>query len=477
MPILSSPFYLGGEWRHASDHQRTLEILNPYDGALVGTVGLAAEADLQLAVERAASGFERVRSLQSFERYEILSSVSSQLRDRKEEIAALITAEVGKPMSAARVEVERSITTFQYAAEEARRFGGEVVPLDLTRAGQDKFGLVRRFPLGIILAISPFNFPLNLVAHKVAPAIASGNAVILKPSPQGTLTSLKLAEIIESSGLPKEAFSVIPCENKLAETLVTDPRIAMLSFTGSPAVGWTLKSKAGRKKVLLELGGNAGVIVDQSADLAQAVAKNLAGSFVYSGQVCIKVQRIYVHRSIFDEYCREFVKGAKALVQGDPRREDVFVGPVINSEARQRILEWIDEAKSLGATILCGGGCTGNIVEPTVLTDVPRQARVFCSEVFGPVVTLHEFDSIDEAVAGVNDSEFGLQAGIFSNNYSNILFAYQHLDVGAVIVNDNPTFRVDNMPYGGIKRSGFGREGIRYAMEEMTEPKMLALGT
>lgn len=476
MPTLSSPFYLGGEWRHASDHQHTLEIQNPYDGSMVGTVALATPAELQMAVERATFGFERLRSLQSFDRYEILTEVASRLREQKEEFAALITEEVGKPRTAARTEVDRSIMTFQYAAEEARRFGGEVVPLDLTRAGENKFGVVRRFPLGVVVAISPFNFPLNLVAHKVAPAIATGNAVIVKPAPQGALTSLKLAGIIEKTGLPKEAFSVTPCRNEDAETLVTNSGAAMLSFTGSPAVGWALKSKAGRKKVVLELGGNAGVIVDKTANLVHAVTKNLAGSFLYAGQVCIKVQRVYLHKDIYDDYTREFVKGAKAIVQGDPQREDVFVGPVINSEARERILSWIDEAKQLGATVLCGGGCNGNIVEPTVLTDVPHRAKVFCSEVFGPVVTLHTFDSIDDAVAGINDSEFGLQAGIFSNDYSNILFAYKHLDVGAVIVNDNPTFRVDNMPYGGIKSSGFGREGIRYAMEEMTEPKMLALG-
>lgn len=476
MPKPSSPFYVGGEWRHASDDQHIEEIINPYDGSTVGTIALAGAADLQLTVERAAIGFKRSRSLQSFERYEILSSVASQLQEHKEELAGLITAEVGKPIAAARVEVDRSITTFRYAAEEARRFGGEVVPLDLSLSGQEKFGVVRRFPRGIVLAISPFNFPLNLVAHKVAPAIASGNAVIVKPATQGTLTSLKLAEIIASSGLPEEAFSVIPCRNEFAERLVTDPLIAMLSFTGSPAVGWSLKSKAGRKRVVLELGGNAGVIVDRSASLKEAVARNIAGAFVYSGQVCIKVQRIYVHSEHFEEYCGEFVKGTKALVQGDPRREDVFVGPVINTDAKRRILSWIDEAKNQGATVLCGGGNAGNLIEPTVLRDVPREASVFCSEVFGPVVTLHKFDSIEEAVAGINDSEFGLQAGIFSNDYSNILFAYKHLDVGAVIVNDNPTFRVDNMPYGGIKSSGFGREGIRYAMEEMTEQKMLALG-
>jgi glyceraldehyde-3-phosphate dehydrogenase (NADP+) len=476
MSIPPSPFYIGGEWRKASDSQHSAEILNPYDGSLVGTVALANAEDIQSAVERAAVGFERTKALQSFQRHEILACISARLKELKEEFAALITAEVGKPIAAARGEVDRSITTFQYAAEEARRWGGEVVPLDLNRAGQDRFGVVRRFPRGIILAITPFNFPLNLAAHKVAPALATGNSVILKPAPQGALTGLKLSELLESSGLPKEAFSILPCRNELAEGLVLDERIAMLSFTGSAAVGWSLKSKAGRKKVLLELGGNAGVIVDQTADVRNAVAKNLTGSFAYSGQVCIKVQRIYVHRDVYDEYCREFVRGAAGLVRGDPARDDVVVGPVINAEARARILAWIDEARSLGAKILCGGENDGNVIAPTVLTDVPRQAKVSCAEVFGPVVTLHRFDTIEEAVSGVNDSEFGLQAGIFSNDYSNIMYAYNHLDVGAVIVNDNPTFRVDNMPYGGIKSSGFGREGIRYAMEEMTEPKMLALG-
>jgi glyceraldehyde-3-phosphate dehydrogenase (NADP+) len=250
----------------------------------------------------------------------------------------------------------------------------------------------------------------------------------------------------------------------------------MMSFTGSPAVGWALKAKAGRKKVVLELGGNAGVIVDRSANVEQAVAKNLAGSFAYAGQVCIKVQRIYVQKDFFEDYCRQFVMGAAALVQGDPQREDVFLGPVISSGARERILSWIDEARAQGATVLCGGGARGNIVEPTVLANVPPNTKIFCSEVFGPVVTIHPFGSIEEAVSGVNNSEFGLQAGIFSNDYSNILYAYRNLEVGAVVVNDNPTFRVDNMPYGGIKSSGFGREGVRYAMEEMTEPKMLALG-
>lgn len=476
MSTPASPYYLGGEWKGASTGGSSVDVLNPFDNSLVGKVALANQGDLDRAIERAQEGFQKTRALQSYERYEVLSSIASRIREQKEEFALGLVAEVGKPISAARVEIERSITTFQYAAEEARRLGGDVIPLDIAAAGQNRYGIVRRFPIGVVLGISPFNFPLNLVAHKVAPAIASGNAFILKPATQASLTSLRLARVIESSGYPTAAFSVLPCTNALAERLVQDDRIKLFSFTGSPVVGWSLKSKAGKKKVVLELGGNAGVIVDRSANLEIAVQKNLLGSFVYSGQVCIKVQRIYVHAEIFEEYKSRFLEGARTLASGDPQRPDTVVGPVINSEAVDRILSWIEEAKDLGAKVLFGGGHIGRVIEPTVLMDVPAEAKVYCTEVFGPVVTLHKFDSIEEAVAGVNDSRYGLQAGLFSNDYHNIQYAYEHLEVGAVIINENPTFRVDNMPYGGIKDSGFGREGVRYAIEEMTEPKMLALG-
>jgi acyl-CoA reductase-like NAD-dependent aldehyde dehydrogenase len=472
-----SPFYVGGEWRESSAAGSRADILNPYDNSPVGTIALAGQTDVQDAIERAQQGFQQTKSLQSYERYEILSFIAAKIREQKEDFADGLMREVGKPIAAARVEIDRSITTFQYAAEEARRLGGDIVPLDITPAGQNRFGVVRRFPLGVILGISPFNFPLNLVAHKVAPAIASGNAFILKPATQASITSLRLARIIEASGYPAKAFSVLPCVNALAGELVKDPRINLLSFTGSPAVGWSLKSAAGKKKVLLELGGNAGVIVDSSADIDIAVRKNVLGAFVYAGQVCIKVQRIYVHETIFEKYRQKFVDAAKSLKIGDPANRETVVGPVINEESLNRILSWIEEAKAMGASVLCGGGHDGRVLEPTVMTDVSRDAKVFCTEVFGPVVTLHKFASIEEAVAGVNDSPFGLQAGLFSNDYQNIMYAYHHLDVGAVIINENPTFRVDNMPYGGVKDSGFGREGVRYAMEEMTEQKMLALNT
>lgn len=470
------PFFLGGEWRSSSSPSAIIEVRNPFDNALVGTVSQATEHDGTIAVERARAGFEKTRRLHSHERHEILTFIAAKINERKDEFAELLTMEVGKPISTARTEVSRSVLTYQLAAEEARRIGGEVVPLDLNIPGQNRYGIVRRFPIGIVLAIAPFNFPLNLVAHKVAPAIASGNAFILKPTSSAPIISLRLAEIIEASGYPIEAFSVLPCSSRVAETLVQDHRIKMLSFTGSPAVGWPLKGISGKKKVLLELGGNAGVIVDRSANLKEAVRKNLLGSFVYSGQVCIKVQRIYVHADVFDEYTARFVDGAKQMKTGDPHDPATIVGPVISAEAATRILDCIDEARAQGAKVLVGGGHLGRVIEPTVLANVSRTSKAFCTEIFGPVVTLHKFSSIQEAVSGVNDSSFGLQAGIFSNEYRNILYAYHNLEVGAVIVNENPTFRVDNMPYGGVKDSGFGREGIRYAIEEMTEPKMLAMG-
>lgn len=468
-----SSFFLGGEWVTS---RSSMQVTNPYDDAIVGTVSLASDKDIEKAIERALVGFQKTRALQSYQRFEILSFIANGLKEQKEEFAQLITAEVGKPIQFSRAEVERAVVTFQLAAEESKRIGGDVVPLDLTSAAQNRFGLVRRFPLGIVLGIAPFNFPLNLVAHKLAPAIASGNAFILKPPPQAPLTSLKLASIIEASSFPVEALSVLPCTNEVAEKLVKDDRIKMLSFTGSPSVGWQLKPKAGKKKVLLELGGNAGVIVDQTANVDEAVRKNVVGSFVYSGQVCIKVQRIYVHEAVYDNYKGKVVDATKALKVGDPKNSETVVGPVINDAASDRITSWISEARDEGAKVLIGGGNNGRCIAPTVFENVPRTTKVFCTEIFGPVVTLHKFKTIEEAVAGVNDSPFGLQAGIFSNDFRNILFAYNNLEVGAVIVNDNPTFRVDNMPYGGVKDSGFGREGVKYAIEAMTEPKLLSVG-
>ncbi len=468
-------FLIGGEWRDPRSDQPTLDVLNPFDGSIVGRVFLATSADLQDAVSVVRRGSAAASGLASFERAEILRRTSDRLRSRREEIAALITAEAGKPVTFARQEVDRGALTFQIAAEEAQRIGGEILPLDLNSASRNRWAVVRRFPVGVILCISPFNFPLNLVAHKVAPAIASGNAFILKPPSQAPLTSLVLAEILLEAGVPPEAFAVVPCGGTTAESLVTDERVNMLTFTGSPAVGWRLKALAGKKRVVLELGGNAGIIIDRSADLSSIVHRNVMGAFGYAGQVCIKVQRIFVHESLFHEYQERFVDAAARIGVGDPRKEDTVVGPVIDDQAADRIESWIREAVQEGASLLTGGGRDGRVIAPTVLTDVADSLRVVSQEVFGPVVTLHRFSTIEEAVEGVNRSSYGLQAGIFSNDFRNILYAYEHLQVGGVIVNDNSTYRIDHMPYGGVKDSGFGREGLRYAIEEMTEPRLLAI--
>ncbi len=450
-------------------------IRNPWDHSLTGTVAMISKENLNQAVESACRGFSKTRALQSYERAHILSFISKKIKDHKEEFANLITSEIGKPIQFSRLEVDRAVFNFQYAADETMRMGGEVLPLDLSVSSRDRFGIVSRFPLGVILCIAPFNFPLNLVAHKIAPAIASGNAFILKPSPQAPLTSLKLGEIIRESGYPLEAFSVVVCSNENAQTLVTDDRIQMLSFTGSASVGWKLKALAGKKKVLLELGGNAGVIIDESAVIDAAVQKNVMGSFASSGQVCIKVQRIFVHEKLFDEYLGKFIEAARGLQCGDPRDPETVIGPLIDDAAVARISQWIEDAASEGASKMYGGNYAGRVFEPTVIVNVPATCAVATEEIFGPVVTINPFRTFDDALAGVNDSRFGLQAGVFTNDFQNIRRAYNELEVGAVIINDNPTYRMDHMPYGGVKDSGFGREGVKYAMEAMSEPKLLAL--
>lgn len=468
----TQPFFLGGEWKSTN---ATAEKTNPFDGSVIGSFCLASQKDADRAVDLACEGFEETRRLPGYKRSQILRAVSEKINSQKEQLAECITREVGKSIRFSRGEVDRAVVTFGLAAEEAKRIGGETLPLDLNAGSEGRFGIVRRFPIGVVLAICPFNYPLNLAAHKIGPAMAVGNAVIFKPAPQAPLTGLELARIIESAGYPVKAMSTIPCDNTVAEQLVRDERIAMLSFTGSAAVGWKLKQIAGKKKILLELGGNAGAIIDESADLEDAVRKNVLGSFVYSGQVCIKVQRIFVHERIFENYVQQFVQATKSLKTGDPMNEETVVGPLIDDGAAVRVEEWIHEAVESGAKVLTGGSRKDRTIQPTVLVDAGRDVKVNCQEVFGPVVTLQPFTKFDEAVDSINDSRFGLQAGVFSNDYRNILRAYEKIDTGAVIVNDNPTYRIDHMPYGGIKDSGFGREGVKYTIDAMTEPKLLVM--
>lgn len=469
------PYYISGERAKLRPKGTVLEVRSPWDARLIGEAALADAHAADDAVSRCVLGRPKARALAAYERAGVLEAIAAGIREEREGFAQLITAETGKPIRFSRIETDRAVFTFETAAEEAKRIGGEVLPLDLAEASVGRMGIIRRFPIGIVLCIAPFNYPLNLVAHKVAPAIAAGNAFILKPAPQAPLTALKLAELIAATPYPREAWSVIPCENDVAEGLVSDDRIAMLSFTGSSKVGWHLKYIAGRKKVLLELGGNAGVIVDETADLDQAVQKNVLGSFGSSGQVCIKVQRIFVHRRRFEEYVGKFVSAARSLKCGDPSDPDTVVGPLIDDAAAARIEGWIAAAVASGGRALLSGSREGRVLTPTILTNVPRTCDIVAEEAFGPVATVHPFGTIDEAIAGINDSRYGLQAGIFTNDLQRALTAFSAIDTGAVVVNDNPTYRIDHMPYGGIKHSGFGREGVKYAIEAMTEPKLLVM--
>ncbi len=465
---------LGGK-RNDAPVGMSAELRDPWDLRPVGRMEIASRDHAETAVRRAAEGFTATRALPSYRRAEILQFIAGAIRTRKEIFAGLITEEVGKPIQYSRVEVDRAVLTFETAAAEAVRIGGETIPLDVAASSAGRYGITRRFPVGIVLCVAPFNYPLNLVAHKVAPAIAAGNAFILKPAPQAPRTSLLLGDIIAESGFPRDAFSVLLTDNETAELLVRDARIGMLSFTGSAKVGWHLKSVAGKKKVLLELGGNAGAIVDETADIDDAVRRTVIGSFGSAGQVCIKVQRIYVHERVFPQFLKRFVDAAKSLATGDPRKEETVVGPLIDDSAAERVERWIRDAVAAGAQLQCGGRRAGRVVEPTVLTDVALACDVYTEEVFGPVTTIHPFRSFDDAIAGINDTRYGLQAGVFTNDYRHVMDAFDRLDVGAVVMNDTPTYRVDPMPYGGIKDSGFGREGLRFAIEAMTEPKLLVM--
>lgn len=452
-------------------------IRNPYDNKPLAKVTLAGQDHAEEAVRQALLGFKRTSVLSAYERAGVLERLVSILGEASNSLTELIVHEAGKPLQFAKMEVERAIFTCKTAAEEAKRIEGELIPLDLNAQSAGKFGIMRRFPIGVVLAITPFNYPLNLVLHKIAPAMAAGNSFIIKPAPQTPLTALHLGELITQAGYPGEAVNVLPCSNEVAETLVRDARIAMLTFTGSAAVGWKLKSLAGKKKVTLELGGNAACIVDKDADLKLAAKKLAIASVMYAGQVCIKAQRIYVHNDIFNAFEEAYLNELLALKVGDPSDSDTVVGPMIDENAIRRVEEWVSEAVQAGAILCLEGGRTGSALAPTVLKNVRENVRVFREEVFGPVSTLHSFNSMDEAIAGVNDTKYGLQAGIFSNTYSNIVRAYNEINVGAVIVNEAPIYRLDTMPYGGIKDSGFGREGVRYTIQEMTEPKLLVLST
>lgn len=466
------PFIIGGKKRVSEDYK---DIKNPWSGEICSRIYLAKKEDIEEGASLAEKSFEKTRSLTSYEKSLILEKISAQLEKRKEEIAKWLVLQAGKPIRDSRAEVDRAIFTFKIASEEAKRTGGEILNLDWRKGLDKRIGLIKRFPIGPILAITPFNFPLNLVVHKLAPAIAVGNPVILKPATQTPSPSVILGEIIVESGYPEEAISVVPSSHESIEFLFTDERIKKVTFTGSAEVGWEIKKKAWRKKVTLELGGNAGVIVDKDVDMEWAVERITFGSFSYAGQICISVQRVWVQEEIWDEFINKLLERTKKLKVGDPMDESTDIGPLIDDESAKRINDWLEEAKKGGAIFLTGGNIKGRVMEPTIITNTRPEMKIFCSEAFAPLVIVEKFRDFEEAIKGVNNSVFGLQAGIFTKDIRKIFKAFEILEVGGVIVNDVPTFRVDHMPYGGVKESGFGREGIRWAMEEMTEIKLLAL--
>jgi acyl-CoA reductase-like NAD-dependent aldehyde dehydrogenase len=463
---------IAGRWAETGE---TTPIRNPYNGEILAEVSLASEKEIEEAIQAAVAAFALSRRLPSHARANALSAVATAITSRTEEFARCLSSEAGKPIADARREVGRAINTFAIAGEEAKRIPGEVVPLDISPGTDRHFGIARRFPIGPILGITPFNFPLNLVAHKVAPAIAVGNPIVLKPAPQTPLTALLLGEVLSHLGLPDGMFSILPCANPLAERMVADDRFAMVSFTGSAAVGWKLKSKAGKNRVVLELGGNAGVIVEPDADLDRTAERCAVGGYGYSGQTCISVQRIYVHESIYQPFLERLLKHVRSLKTGDPLDESTTIGPLIDENAAKRVESWIQEAVAGGATLQLGGKRRGSLVDATVLTDVKSEMKVSREEAFGPLVNVTPYRKFEEAIAALNDSPYGLQAGVFTRDIHKAFQAYENVEAGAVLINEIPTFRADQMPYGGVKNSGLGREGVRYAIEEMTERKLLVL--
>jgi acyl-CoA reductase-like NAD-dependent aldehyde dehydrogenase len=471
-PVSTQGFFVDGKWWEEGE---PVEIRAPYDGGVIGSVFRGRREHAEAAIAAAVKAFGTTRRLPAFERQRVLRRVSENISARKQEFARTMAQEAGKPLKAARTEVERAIFTFNVAAEESTRIYGEYLPLDWQEFTAGRWGIVRRFPLGPIAGITPFNFPLNLVAHKVAPAIAAGCPLVLKPAPQTPFTAMLLAEAVQQAGWPDGGLNVLPLSNEDAGLLVTDERIKLISFTGSAAVGWQIKKNCGKKKVVLELGGNAGVIVHSDADLAYAAERCVVGAFSYAGQTCISVQRILVERSACGKFTDLLLEGVSKLKTGDPLDDSTDLGPMIRESDAVRASEWIQEAIRGGARVLCGGQRHGPMLEPTVLTGTRPEMKVNCQEIFAPVVTVEPYDDFYQALRQVNNSPYGLQAGLFTRDAKLIFNAYEELEVGGLVAGDVPAFRIDHMPYGGIKDSGLGREGLRYAIEEMTEPKLLVM--
>jgi len=463
--------FVAGEWIETGDW---LEVRSPYSGEVVGRVAKAGAAEAKRSIDAAEQAMQE--PLPAHKRAEILVRVVAGIARRHDEIAKQISDEAGKPLKAARAETSRAMSTYTFAAVEARKLAGEMVPMDAAQAGEGKLAFTLRRPIGIVGAISPFNFPLNLVAHKLAPALAAGCAVVLKPASQTPLSALLLAELEEEAGLPPGWLSVIAgSASEIGDVLVEDERVKAITFTGSGGVGWKLAERAPKKKINLELGNATPVIIAADADLDAAAAAMAANAFAFAGQSCISVQRIYVERAAYDAFLDRFMPRVEALVVGDPADEATDVGPVIDQGARERILEWIEEARSAGAEMLSGGEDRDGLIFPTVIAGAPPELKVSCEEVFGPVVTVNPVDSLDEAIELANGTRYGLQAGIFTSALQTALRAGRELEFGGVIVNEAPTFRADQMPYGGVKDSGNTREGPHYAVHELTEERLVVV--
>lgn len=466
------PLYLNNK---AAQPNTDLEVTDKFTNEVAFRTALATPEIIDEAIAGAARAAEPMAKMASFERQAVLQHCVERFRERYDELAYSLCVEAGKPINDAEGEVDRLIDTFKIAAEEAVRNYGEVQPLDISARAKGYMGMWKRVPIGPCSFISPFNFPLNLAAHKIAPAIAIGCPFVMKPASKTPLGAIIMGEVLAETDLPEGAFSILPASRDGADLFTTDERLKLLSFTGSPGVGWELKSKAGKKPVILELGGNAAVVVDHDADLDHALERIIFGAFYQSGQSCIGVQRIIIHENIYDRFRDMLIEKTKALVSGDPKDRDTFIGPMISDSEAQRLKGWIDDAVDAGATLLCGGGCDGNMLEATLLENVDTSCDAYREEAFGPMALLSKFSDFGAALHEVNDSKFGLQAGVFTRDIHKVLDAWDELDVGGVVVNDVSSYRVDNMPYGGVKDSGLGREGIRFAMEDMSEIRNLII--
>lgn len=467
--------WIGGKWREPKDYET---LTSPHTEEELAQIGQAEPSDAIEAIVEAQSAFQKFRDYPAHARAKILAKVATILEERGDECAKIIAKEGAKSIRNAQEEISRTVQTYRFSAEEAKRNYGERIPMDAAEGGENRFGFTKRTPLGVVTAITPFNFPFNLVAHKVGPAIAAGNSIVLKPAEQTPLSSLFLAEVFKEAGLPAGVLNIIPGKGDvLSEALTTHPYVKKVTFTGSVPVGHVIQQQAGFRKLTLELGSNSPFIIDEGVNIDEVIERSVQGAFSFNGQVCISIQRIYVHQSLYDKFLEQFVTRTKQLVIGSPFDEKTNITAVISKKSLERLQSWLDEAVQEGANVECGGGVKGNVMEPTVLTNVNRDSKVFREEIFGPMVCVFPFDTLDDAIEDANDSRYGLNSGVMTPSLERAFYAAERLETGGVIVNDIPTYRIDNMPYGGWKDSGVGREGVKYAMREMMEMKFISMKT